>query len=144
MIVPTQSTHLPLIAAAVSQAGTQELAEVYGMTVHESLRRNVAASLESWTMFSQGDALCLFGIAPVSVMHKQGEFWIVSTTHIARHRFAFARLCKTFLPLLLSSWEEVSCVLEHQRSDVLRWALWLGAKVTPIDQRLSLMRLENR
>ncbi len=141
MIIPAHVAHLPLITAGVSDIGRRELAEVYGMTPEESVRRNLAASSESWTMFAGADALAMFGVAPISLISRQGEFWIVSTTHICNHRLAFARMCRQFLPRLLRDWDEVLGVLEHNRADVVRWAEWLGVQITPRNDRLSEMRL---
>ena len=140
MIIPTQPEHVALVAPFVSADGVRELAEIYGMSVEEGLRRNLKSST-AWTMFCGPQVLAIFGIAPVSVMEGTGEFWIVSTTHICAHRIAFARQCRRFLPKMLEGWSEVACVLEHGRKDVLDWAQWLGAKVTPINDRLSRMVL---
>lgn len=141
MIVRAEFAHLEAIACAVSKQDADELRRVYGMSVAESLRRNMAASLETWTMFAGEEALAIFGVAPVSVMERRGEFWIVATSRICRHRLAFARQCKAFLPRLLSAWDEMACVLEHERADVVRWASWLGARITPINSTLSVMQL---
>lgn len=141
MIVPAHITHLSLLAPHVTAEGRRELEEVYGMTPREALRRNMAASSEAWTMFAGADVLCMFGVAPLSVMDRSGEFWIVSTEYICRHRLAFARMCKRFLPQVLRNWEEVRGALEHQREDVVHWARWLGAEITPLNDRLSEMRL---
>jgi hypothetical protein len=140
-IIPARPAHVPLVESCVTAEGARELSEVYGLTPHESLRRNLAASSEAWTMFAGEDALCMFGVAPLSILESHGEFWIVGTTHICRHRLAFARSCRLFLPRLLQNWSMLSGTLEHQRQDVVRWARWLGVEITPIDARLSGMRL---
>lgn len=141
MIIPATTAHLSLVEPYVSAEGVRELAEVYGVTPHETLRWNLIASIEAWTMFAGDDVLCMFGVGPLSILERHGEIWMVGTTHICRHRVAFARSCRLFLPRLLQNWSMLTGVLEHQRQDIVRWAHWLGIEMVPIDSRLSSMQL---
>lgn len=142
MIVPATPEHLPLIAAAMPSEGVRELAEVYGQNPEETLRRNLLASTEAWTMFHDTVPLAIFGVAPLSVMEGRGEFWVIGTTHICAHRLSFARSCRKFLPRLMRDWNEVIGLLEHGRPDVVKWAAWLGTKITPVDDRMSFMSIQ--
>lgn len=137
MIIPARSAHFPLIE--LTPEGARELTEVYGMSLEETLRRNLAGSTRAWTMFCGTQVLCMFGIAPLSVLEGKGEFWVVGTVNICRHRLSFARQCKRFMPQLMADYREVWGVLEHGREDVVRWARWLGVEITPRDERLSDM-----
>lgn len=136
MIRPATADDFARLASHLTEAGRRELAEVYGMSGEESLRRNYAASSEAWTMVKGEAVLCLFGVAPLSILEGIGEFWIVSTTHICSNRFAFARMCRKFRPQIMMRWGELRGVIEH-REDVLTWARWLGAELAPRDTRTS-------
>ncbi len=138
MILPAQVQHLQFLQ--LPPAGIAELASVYHMTPAEALRRNLAASSEAWTMLAGSDVLALFGVAPLSVLDRSGEFWIAGSVNICRHKLSFARQCRRFLPQLLSRWAQLSAVLEH-RDDVLRWARWMGVTLSPRDARTSFMHL---
>jgi len=139
MIIPAHESHIARLV--VPEAGAAELSQVYGMTLEEAMRRNLASSAEAWTMFSGEDVLCMFGVAPLSVMERRGEFWIVGSVNICRHRIAFGRQCRRFLPQLLANWDRLDGLLEHGRPEVVKWAQWLGTKITPVDARLSAMQL---
>lgn len=141
MIITAHESHVGLITRALPPAGITELAEVYRMTPEEAMRRNLASSTEAWTMFCGTEALAMFGVAPLSIMERRGEFWIAGTTHICQHRIAFGRMCRKFLPTLLANWDRLDGVLEHGRPEVVKWAQWLGTKITPLDTRLSTMQL---
>lgn len=142
MIRPVTHEDISRVAPHLTDAGRKELAEVYGMSAEECLRRNLAASTEAWAMVKGETVLCLFGVAPLSVLEGLGEFWIVSTSHICGHRFAFARACRKFRPLLLERWSELRGVVEHSREDVVTWARWLGAEILPRDTRMSFFVLK--
>lgn len=139
MIIPAHIAHFPLVE--LTPEGKRELAEVYGMSLQETLRRNLAGSSQAWSMFAGNDLLCMFGVAPVSMLDATGEFWIAGTVNICRHRLSFARQCRRFLPSLMANWTEVQAVFEHGRADILRWALWMGVEVQPVNERLSRMYL---
>lgn len=142
MIRPATPEDLERVAPHLTPEGLKELAEVYGMSAQECLRRNFAASTEAWAMVKGETVLCLFGVAPLSVLEGVGEFWIVSTTHICSNRFAFARMCRAFLPRLMERWGELRGLVEHSRIDVMTWARWLGVQVIPRDVRMSYFVLK--
>ena len=130
------------VAAAIPAAGVRELAEVYGMTPAQAVANNFAQSVgHRWTMWAADVPLAMFGVMPLGVLGGIGEFYITGTTHICAHRFAFARMCKRFLPELLAHWTELRGALEHDRADVVKWADWLGVKRQRISDRISLMVL---
>lgn len=122
--------------------GITELAEVYGMTPGEAMRRNLAASVEAWTMLAGDEVLAMFGVAPVSLLERTGEFWIAGSVNICRHKLSFARQCRRFLPQMMRNYSEVLGILETHRTDVVRWAQWLGVEITPRDDRTSFMSLK--
>lgn len=140
MIVPATFDHLSRVV--VPEASRRELAEVYGMTPEAALRHNFTISVDRWAMTSTDEVLAVFGVYPLSLLNRTGEFWIVSSEAVERHRFSFARQCRSFLPTLMTNWSELRGLLEHNRCDVLRWAQWLGVKTTPRDERMSYMVLE--
>lgn len=142
MIRPAIPQDLERVEPHLTPEGLKELAEVYGMSAHECLRRNFAASTEVWAMVKGETVLCLFGVAPLSILEGVGEFWIVSTTHICSNRFAFARMCRTFLPRLMEHWGELRGLVEHSRTDVTTWARWLGVQIVPRDERMSYFMLK--
>lgn len=139
MILPAHVAHVQFLH--LTPDGIAELASVYAMTPAEALRRNLAASSEAWTMFADNEVLAMFGVAPVSILERKGEFWIAGSVNICRHKLSFARQCRRFLPQLLAHWSEVVGVLEHHRADVVRWAQWMGVEITPRDARTSFMSL---
>ena len=141
MIREARIEDIPLIADAITDEGRRELAEVYGMTPLETMESNFALPGKKWTMFSGDDALAMFGATPLTVLGNVGEFWIVSTVFVCRHRIAFSRLCRRFLPTLLAEHTELRGCLEHGRADVVKWAKWCGVKITPATERMSLMTL---
>jgi hypothetical protein len=140
MILPAHANHVQFLQ--LTPEGIAELAAVYDMTPAEALRRNLAASSEAWTMFADDEVLAMFGVAPLSILERKGEFWIAGSVNICRHKLSFARQCRRFLPQLLKNWSEVVGILEHQRADVVRWAQWMGVQITPRDMRTSFMSLK--
>lgn len=139
MIIPATKEHVVLLE--VTPEGARELAEIYQMTLAETMRRNLSGSTEAWSMFAGDELLCMFGIAPVSMLDAAGEFWIAGSVNICRHRLSFARQCRRFLPTLMANWTEVQAVFEHGRADILRWAKWMGVDVHPVNERLSRLYL---
>lgn len=137
MIVEARRAHIPLIAASQTEAGRRELAEVYGFTPTDALSRNFDISPDKWTMLVGDVPLAMFGVAPISVLGGTGEIWFCGSEAICLHKVAFARMCRRFLPRLFAEWRELHCLIEHGRADVMKWALWGGASITPADERMS-------
>lgn len=140
-IIPTTADHIHAVAAAVTEEGAEELRTLFHMEPEEALRLSLAGSNQAWTMFAGNATIAIFGVAPISVLERRGQFWIVGTVHICKHRFAFARTCRLFLSTLFRRYDCLENELDHRNTEVVRWAKWLGVDLIPLTEHTSYMQL---
>ena len=93
-IIPASADHIPAIAAHVREADRAELWAASCSTPEQALARSLGASRLAWTGTIDGVPVCMFGVAPASILGDVGRPWMIGTDHLDRHPFVFLRRCK--------------------------------------------------
>jgi hypothetical protein len=70
--------------------------------------------------------LCMYGIAPFTVLADTVRLWIFSTQAVDCYPFSFARACRKHLPELRGQFDRATNLVAADDLPVLRWAEWLG------------------
>lgn len=141
-LIPATAEHIKPIVEAMAQRDVTELRELFNQEPEETIRRGLAGSTSAWTMVGKDGPVVMFGVAPQCLFDSAGFFWIVATTRICSQRLAFAKATKRFLPVVFRDYVRLENILDHRHTDVVRWAEWLGAKLTKISENSSKMVLE--
>lgn len=125
-IVPAQAEHIVALWPRLRAADVAEIWAASRSEPLDALCRAVKVSSEAWAGLVDGKVVCLFGVAPVSIMGGKGSPWMLGSDLIDRHAVTFLRRCRG----VVSRWRTVYPTLENvvdARNVVAhRWLRWLG------------------
>lgn len=132
-------TAIEIRAATLDDARTIErrpagLAEVQAWSSDPpevALEHSIAHSSEAWAGLADGELVCLFGVAPLTLVGVTGVPWLAASAAIARHRTAFLRRNRA----MIDRWQEQYPVLRNfvdaRNAVSIRWLRWLGFTLGP-------------
>jgi hypothetical protein len=120
--------HARVIAEAMRPRDTAEIDAGWGKGPYEVMLEGMAESFYARTMFYELEPLCMYGLAPLMILHGSARFWIVSTAAIDRHPLAFARACKRFLPEMFELCTLLTNYIDVADEPAMRWMKWMGGQ----------------
>lgn len=104
----------------------------------EALRRKVAGSSYAVTVLNtDGQVVCMFGVAAVGFLSSDGCPWMYKSSHLAVHSRLFVRLSKRYLTAMLELYPWLSGRIDARDVMSIRWLEWLGfhvGRVQPADR----------
>jgi len=118
--------HARLIASSMRPRDVEEVRAGWGREPYEAMREALSASYYARTMFQGFEPLVMYGLAPLTVLGGAARFWIFSSAAIDRHRFAFARASRRYLPELFQHCTLATNFIDLGDKPALRWLLWMG------------------
>lgn len=125
-VVPAEAEHIVAIADRLRPADVAELWAASHSEPLDALVRAVRVSSEAWAGVVDGETICLFGVAPVSVLGGLGSPWMLGTSGVDRNAMMFLRRCRA----VVSGWRTVYPTLENvvdeRNRAAHRWLRWLG------------------
>jgi hypothetical protein len=93
----------------------------------ETMRVCVALSSDIWTGYVDGEVVCVWGIAPPSLISDRAYLWLYTTDHIKEHQFIFVRHSQVEVKKMLEIYETIHGHVIIGQHDNMRWLKWLGA-----------------
>lgn len=130
-IVPATLDHAGHVAAFLRAADAAEVFASHGLDAQSACRLSVVQSIEAWAGLADGEPVCLFGVAPVSLVHGEFSPWMLGTFSLHRHAGAFLRRNRA----MVSKWRRTYPVMRNQvdarNRASIRWLRWLGFKIGP-------------
>ena len=95
---------------------------------YENLQRYLARTTMMWGGEIDGDIVCVFGVAPPTLISDSAMLWLWATDKVKDHEFIFVRRSQIIVKELLTQYSKLRgmCVRESTRS--IRWVKWLGGK----------------
>lgn len=130
-VVPAEMAHVPLVAARARQADRDELWAGGRITAFDALAVGVESSTSAWTGFAGDDPICLFGVAPASLLGGIGIPWLIGTDEVERHQMAFLRRCQPHVATMRSVYDTLVNWVDDRNVVAQRWLRWLGFHVEP-------------
>lgn len=76
-----------------------------------------------------GLPLCIWGINDEVSADDWAEFWLLGTTDILKHKIAFLRTCRDYMPLVAAKYPRLRSHIDARYDLSLRWAKWLGCEI---------------
>lgn len=128
-ILPATAEHAESIALRARPADVAELQASSRSTPLEAMLRGIASSTMSYTGFVDGVPVCLFGVAPFSIMTGKGIVWMIGSTELDRPRvqrelLRFSHIAVGYMrehyPTMLFNF------VDQRNESALRWLRWLG------------------
>lgn len=127
-IVPATDEHILTVAKGIRLEDRREIWASNKATPHRSLLRSKRMSDEMWAGTVDGEAVCLFGIVPLSLLSPVGIVWMLGTSGIERHDRAFLRRNRGWIAEALTRYELLVNMVDARNTKAIKWLKWLGAE----------------
>ena len=133
---PAITRHARLIASAMRPGDIEEIRAGWDKEPLEAMRIALTESYYARTMFMGLQPLCMYGLAPLTVLTGCARIWIFVSTAVDAHPFAFARASRVALREVMAVAPIVTNLVDVQDEPVMKWLEWLGGRfVSPPMER---------
>jgi hypothetical protein len=120
-----------MISRSVRRADALELEALGFRSPREGIEESLRYSVRAWVGWCGSAPLGVFGYA-VPVIIGQGCMpWMITTTHVERHRVAFARASRRITMLLMAEFNSAENWVDARHAVCIRWLRWLGFTIYP-------------
>lgn len=120
-----QESDIAPIVADARQADIEEMAAL-GTTVEQAMVTGLKLSDWAATGLIDDVPVCMFGVAPASILAGLGVPWLISTHMVERYEKTFLRRCRPGVDAMLRSYPRLSNVVMESNTAARRWLGWLG------------------
>lgn len=128
-IVPAEAAHIAHIAAHMRPADRLELAAI-GRTAESSLAASLRASAYAWTGMIDGVPVCMFGVAPTSMLTPlKGRPWMLGTDALDANAVLFLRRCRPVVAQMMGAFPYLENFVAASNVKAVEWLRWLGFEV---------------
>lgn len=129
-IIPATEEHISHIAANVREADRVEFAAIM-RTAEQVLKSGLQISTKVWTGTVDSVPICMFGVAPVSMLiPEHGRAWMVGTHDLDKYSILFLRRCRPQVKEMLDLYPVLSNYVAASNVKAIEWLKWLGFKVS--------------
>lgn len=118
--------HARLIAPMMRPRDVLEIRQLHGLEPFEAMCQALDASTYARTLFHGLEPLCMYGLAPFTVLAGVARGWIFSTWAIDRHPIAFARATRKRFGEVMAQCSQVTNLIAVDDVPAVKWAQWLG------------------
>lgn len=125
-IVPATWEHVGVVAAAMRAADVAEVWASSRSTPYEALKHGMDTSSLVWTGTIDDEPICIFGVAPLSLLGGIGVPWLLGTDAVERHQRIFLRHCRPVVADMLSVYNHLVNFVDERNTVSQRWLRWLG------------------
>ncbi|WCE04424.1 hypothetical protein [Pseudoxanthomonas sp. JBR18] len=128
-IVAATEAHIEAIAATPRPADVAELWASCRVTPEQAMRQGLTVSRHAYTGLIDGVPVCMFGIAPYSILSSKGSPWMIGSTGLqpASVQKELVRLSRPVVEFMQDQFPEMLFNLVDDRNTAAkRWLRWLG------------------
>lgn len=131
-VIPAQPEHISLMSGRWREADIRELQASSGSTPEEAIAHGLEISMDAWTAFVDGDPICIFGVAPLSIVDCHGAPWMIGTVDLERHAMGFLRRSKKVVDqVIFRRWDRLTNFVDARNETAIQWLKWLGFDILP-------------
>lgn len=122
---PAVASDIDAMLPHIRAADVDEMAAL-GKTAEEAMRGGLAAG--DWTMTGlvDGVPVCMFGVAPLSVLNGIGAPWMLATDGLEAAQVPFLRTCRPVVRAMRDSYPRLLNIVDERNTVARRWLRWLG------------------
>lgn len=91
-------------------------------TVEDSIR----GSSEAWAGLAGGELVCLFGVAPLTLVGVTGIPWLMGSILLEQHQRAFLRRNREFIDRWQTEYPMLRNFVDARNTTSQKWLRWLG------------------
>lgn len=87
---------------------------------------SIAGSSEAWAGLAGGELVCLFGVAPLTLVGVTGIPWLMGSVRLEQHQRAFLRRNRDFVERWNREYPVLRNFVDVRNKTSQRWLRWLG------------------
>jgi hypothetical protein len=135
-IRPAVPSDMDAIVANARRADVEEM-EACGTTVRDAIENGLRRSDWTLTGLLEDEPVCMFGVAPVSILGGKGAPWMLAAEGLERAQVPFLRACRPVIAEMRLTYPFLLNVVSADNTLAIRWLQWLGFKFdhAPIEVR---------
>lgn len=115
------------VARTMRPEDAREVAKM-GFEPEEALMRSLAASSIAWTAVYRFKPVCIFGLAPDSVLGARARLWLLGSERLEKCKLSYFKTCKRAVEGLLSRYPVLWNVVDPEYDRAHKWLTKLGAE----------------
>ena len=132
-IIPPTDEHIQSLALNMSKADVDEIWAAGRKTPLEALEQSVSASPEPYVGLHEDQALCMFGVAELSILDNKGIPWMLSSDELKDHARPFLRGSRMYIDLMKEKYPFMVNFVDARNRAAIRWLRWLHFKLLPAE-----------
>lgn len=121
------------IACYAREADVRELWACAKTTPLAAMVKGMRVSPDAWTWLVDGVPVCMFGVAPYSILGGGGCPWLIGTHEIDSHAWLFLRNSKDGILGLLAQWDHLHNWVDARNTKAIKWLKFLGFTIHPAE-----------
>jgi len=128
-IVRVEPAHVDELARRMRPDDVAEVKAASGATPDVAVALSVWASRETWSVFFDGELVCIWGVCPAgdcTALSPRGWVWMLTTDTVEKHKRQFWKCCWDILPDLFSRWDLLANYIDARHEVAIRWGHKLG------------------
>lgn len=141
-IVPATHAHAAELAPRMRRADVEELADL-GHAPLAALEQSIDASRHAYTASFDGRILCMFGVAPRSLLSDEAFPWLLAAPEMVRHAITLQKVSKPFITRARKEFIWLHNYVSPRNVVAIRWLRWLGFSIaatpTPVGPKGAMM-----
>lgn len=147
-VIPATFNDVEFIAAHVREADRIELWDSSHFTPEDALLCGLECSTKVWTGWYEDIPVAMAGIVPINVLCGEALPWMVATTFVEQHVFAFMRASIKYLKEMQEAYPVLFNHVDPRNKNAVRYLRWLGFDIKPLQimgaARVPFHRFEMR
>ena len=92
----------------------------------EALVKAIKISSECRVGKANGEIICIFGVAPHTMVSDQGSIWMLGTNLLPKHSLKFLKECSNEVVDISAGFSIIENWCDARNKITLRWLKWLG------------------
>ena len=120
-----------LLVDDVRQADIDELIATSGESPELVMYKGLCVSTHAWVGIVDDVPICMFGVAPRSLLTGHGHPWMISTNKVDKNARKFARHSHDVIGMMRESYQYLDNWVDARNTRAIRWLKVLGFTIEP-------------
>ncbi len=125
-VAPATMAHVEQIAPRMREADKAEIWAASHAEPYHALKTGLEQSPLCWSGLVDGAPVCMFGVAPLTLLGGTGIVWMLGTDDVQEHARAFLRRNKSFIAQMMGRFYRLENWVDARNTLSIRWLRWLG------------------
>lgn len=126
-VVSATQEHGQYIATYIRDADRAEIWAAHHVLPHDAIALSLAVSGGTgYTGMADGIPVCLYGVAPGSLVDPAGRPWLLGTNDVPYHSVKFLRESKRIVNEMREQFGNLYNYVDARNTVSIRWLSWLG------------------